>query len=218
MADKDDEKQGAGSDIGSKFLGLFIKPKDTPEEEVPVPAKSGPAPQLQSTQPISFGSGINSGPSEKALKMVATAREKIPSDNAQLKLEAAMESIKALEPDATKRRATALAILASQGTSQEKVEADTEAARTIMGQFITQLSAGLADHRSQHVDGVRNEADKLRTQATDLEAEVANIRTKQSALNTQAGVLEADAATKETELNVTAADIEAALAIISGVK
>ena len=211
----------------NKSAGGFLKGlifKDTAEEAgseedvapVPVPTSNGAAPALLSTFTTAIAPVASkaAGPSARTLEMLTEAQKEVPNDNAQFKLDAAMESIKALEPDATKRRTMALAILNSQGISSEKVEADAKKASQIMSGFITTLSSQLTAQRETAVVNVRTEANSLRAQATDLEAQITEIRNKQGELNTQAGVLEGNANAEEVKLNGVAAEIEAALAII----
>jgi cytochrome c556 len=209
---------------GFSIRGLFIKEGDHPDQKQPTKTtstptqSSGAAPSLLS---ISSGATVptSSGPSARTLEMVAAAQKQIPADNAQLKLDAAMESIKAIEPDAIKRRAMALAMLGSQGISADTIEGDAVEARKLMSDFIATLSSQLKTKRENGVDSVRTQATTLREQATGLESEITKIREKQTKLNGDAEELEAKATTEENSLNAAVTDVEAALTIInSGAK
>lgn len=207
----DDEK-------GFNIRGLFLRDEDVPEaKESPAGAPSVGAAPLISTLSTRAPAAVNmtAGPSARALQMLAAAQEKVPSDNAQLKLDAAMESIKTLEPDTAKRQAMALAMLSSQGISPEKVSADAIRAREIMSGYLATLDTQLEATRATNVEQVRASATDLRGRASALDAEITKIRNQQSELNEQASALETKASTEEGNLNAVAADIEAALAIIN---
>ena len=211
-------------DVGGFLKGLIFKaPEEGGAEESATTAtapsnSSGPAPALLSTLTVVSApvtASKNVGPSARTLEMLTEAQKQVPADNAQFKLDAAMESIKTLEPDATKRRAMALAMLASQGISAEKVTTDAAKAREIMAGVITSLSSQLSAKRESAVVSVRAQAASVREQGQNLEADITRIRGQQAELNTQAGVLEANANEEESNLNGIAADIEAAIAIIN---
>ena len=215
-------------DVGGFLKGLIFKDSGEAGSEEPATAatatssSSGSAPVLLSTLTTATApvtTSKSTGPSTRTLEMLTEAQKQVPADNAQFKLDAAMESIKALEPDATKRRAMALAMLASQGISAEKVSAEAAKAREIMAGVITSLSSQLSAKRESAVVSVRAQAASVREQGQNLEADITRIREQQAELNIQAGVFEVNANTEEGNLNGIAADIEAALAIInSGAK
>jgi hypothetical protein len=210
---------------GFSLKSLFIKDggdekaDDEGMDTQTVPATTvNPTPPLLSTLSTVAAPVTNSksaGPSKRTLDMLTEAQKQVPNDNAQFKLDAAMQSIEALESDATKRKAMALAILASQGISPEKVAEDARKASQIMSNFISTLSVQLNAQQETAVVAVRTNATSLREQAAELEAKIAEIRNNQTELTTQAGVLEASANAEEIKLNEVAAEIEAALAIIN---
>lgn len=204
---------------GFSIMGLFLKDTDdTGDETTPTQSSatsSSPTPLSTLAAATPVAAATKTGPSARTLQMLAAAQEKIPADNAQLKLDAAMESIKALEPDTAKRKAMALAILTSQGISPEKVSADAGKARELMAAYLGSLNAQVEETRAADVVKVRADATALREQATALEAEITKIRGQQTDLNTQAGSLETKANTEEGILNALATDVEAALAIIN---
>lgn len=203
---------------GFSLKGLFLK--DAEEEAgdsmAPSAAPGSSAPLLSTLATATpAAAATKTGPTARTLQMLAAAQEKVPADNAQFKLDAAMESIKALEPDTAKRKAMALAMLTSQGISPEKVSADAGKARELMAAYLGSLDTQLEEARAAGVVKVRADATALREQATALEAEITRIRGQQTELNTQAGTLETNANTEEGNLNAVATDIEAALAIIN---
>ncbi len=202
---------------GFSLKGLFLKEaEEEADESAPSPAAGSTAPLISTlSTAVPAGVSTKTGPSARTLQMLAAAQEKVPADNAQFKLDAAMESIKTLEPDTAKRQAMALAMMSSQGISPEKVTADAGKARELMAAYLGNLDTQLEEARAAGVVKVRADAAALREQATALEAEITRIRGQQSELNTQAGTLEAKASTEEGNLNAVATDIEAALAIVN---
>ena len=203
--------------------GLFFKAGDEDETAESQAVAVSTAPSKSAAPLISTlgaatpaGASTVTGPSARTLKMLAAAQEKVPADNAQLKLDAAMESIKTLESDPAKRRAMALAMLqASQGISPEQVYADAGKARELMAAYLGSLDMQLEEARSAGVVKVRADAAALRERATALEAEITRIRGQQNEFTTQAGALETKASTEEGNLNAVATDIEAALALVN---
>ncbi|MEY2665058.1 MAG: hypothetical protein RLZZ480_163 [Candidatus Parcubacteria bacterium] len=201
---------------GKGFLGglgdIFIKPVDeTSEGSAPAAAPAlSPQPTLIST--IAAGAtapvATSSSSSARALELLKAAQEKVPNDNAQFKLDAAMQSIAALEPDNIKRRAMATAMLASQGISPEKIAEDEKHAREIMAKYLREMSGGLATKLASDVTSVRERAGGLRQQSADLTQQIEQ-------LNSQAAELDKSASDAESELNALNADIQSALNLIN---
>jgi hypothetical protein len=212
-----DKKEGGLLD---SLGGFFIKPTDE-SEEVPPTATSTPnsvKPTLISTlaasAPISVSTS-QQGPSPRSVELLKAAQEKVPPDNAQFKLDAAMQSIAALEPDPVKRRTMATAILASQGVSPEKIANDEKRAREIMAAYLNEVNTQLGTKLSESVTSVRERAGNLRQQATELDTEIARIREQQATLNSEATELDASASSEEAALNALSADIQSALALVN---
>lgn len=221
-------KKGLGA-----LLGNFIevtpeapKPQAQPTTPPPSAGVARPATQVDSLTDL-LGSATSMAPkraksvvtpsppeqSERIAKLLKAVQDKIPQDNALMLLRQAEEPLKSAIPDATARRAAALGVLKNtQGMTSEAFAAGEQEVAQIIDSYFANLSEQARQMRATSLPTERAQAEKLRAQATDIDAQIEELNTRKRALLDEAQRIEQDVSTQETELAALEQELETARA------